>query len=158
MPSKQIGILKPLKNMVNVMTVKRQSKTKPKNLAEKRTKTLLIRVSPSEYEALQKRKIGRELSTWIRAVALEQGIPNKPKTVDKVFSYEIHKIGVNLNQLTKVVNALSDDRAKAHHLHYLSVIDKQLTALYRMAQMGKLDSKPDNKPDSQNTKGGDDDC
>lgn len=133
------------------MKAKPKPKTKPKSLTEKRTKTLLIRVSPSEYEALQKRKIGRELSTWMRAIALEQGIPNKPKTVDKAFSYEIHKIGVNLNQLARVVNSLSDDKAKAHHLHYLSVIDKQLTALYKLAQMGKLDKK-------DNTKEASDDC
>ena len=129
------------------MKAKPKPKTKPKSLTEKRTKTLLIRVSPSEYEALQKRKIGRELSTWMRAIALEQGIPNKPQAVDKFFSYEIHKIGVNLNQLVRVVHTLSDDKAKSHHLHYLSVIDKQITALYDLAIKGKLDSK-----------GGNDDC
>lgn len=126
---------------------KARPNTKPKSLAEKRTKSLLIRVSPSEYEALQKRKIGRELSTWIRAVALDEGIPKPPRAVDRAFTHALNKIGVNLNQLTRVVNTLSDNKAKAHHLHYLSVIDKQLTALLELAQQGKL-----------NSKGGNDDC
>jgi len=73
-------------------------------------KTLKIRVSESEYEAIQKRKPHESnLSNWLRELALDEPIQTKrirrpiPKADPELIRHWA-KFGSNLNQIARALN------------------------------------------------------
>ncbi|MCL1624294.1 MobC family plasmid mobilization relaxosome protein [Moraxella sp. Tifton1] len=72
----------------------------------KRTTSVKIRLTPSEYDELLVRKDKPKLATWIRETCLAATpiTPSKFAKIDPKLLYQINKIGNNLNQLAKQVN------------------------------------------------------
>ena len=82
-----------------------------KNNNEIRSKELKIRLRPDEMEALQKRKTKPKLAEWAREVLLQQAIQQPAREINPELLFELNKIGVNLNQITRKINiddAISD--------------------------------------------------
>ena len=82
-----------------------------KNNNEIRSKELKIRLRPDEMEALQMRKTKPKLAEWAREVLLQQAIQQPAREINPELLFELNKIGVNLNQLTRKINidnAISD--------------------------------------------------
>lgn len=78
---------------------------------EIRSKELKIRLRPDEMEALQMRKTKPKLAEWAREVLLQQAIQQPAREINPELLFELNKIGVNLNQLTRKINidnAISD--------------------------------------------------
>ena len=78
---------------------------------EIRSKELKIRLRPDEMEALQMRKTKPKLAEWAREVLLRQAIQQPAREINPELLFELNKIGVNLNQLTRKINidnAISD--------------------------------------------------
>ena len=73
--------------------------------AEKRTKQLIIRVSPTEFETLTRQKTHPNLARYIRERVLEDGKASDKKTVKFQFPPEVVRVlagmGNNLNQIAK---------------------------------------------------------
>jgi len=69
---------------------------------DKRSKTIAIRVTQDEYEKLQKIKTKARLAEWMRERCLLERYTVKKYDPDLV--YEINRIGVNINQITKVIH------------------------------------------------------
>ncbi|MDI2091883.1 plasmid mobilization protein [Commensalibacter oyaizuii] len=69
---------------------------------EKRSKTIAIRVTQDEYEKLQKIKTKARLAEWMRERCLLERYAVKKYDPDLV--YEVNKIGVNINQITKALH------------------------------------------------------
>lgn len=72
-------------------------------MTEKRESVIRFRVTESERQKIEDRAIGN-VSTWIRDLALDQPPRKPPKPVNPKLLFELNKIGVNLNQITKVIN------------------------------------------------------
>ncbi len=96
--------------------------------AEKRTKQLIVRVSQTEFESLNKKKTRPELARWMREIALGGFEQSKSRKPSNTFPPEIARIlagmGNNLNQTAKQLNSA----AKAGVLGNLEVV-KALTTL-----------------------------
>lgn len=69
-----------------------------------REKSIKIRLFNHEYEKLQELKQG-ELATWIRNTCLNA--ENKHPKADPAVLKELNRIGVNMNQIARVVNQSS---------------------------------------------------
>lgn len=84
-----------------------RSKPKPNPTAKGkiRERTIKIRLSHSEYDQLQNRKIGKELATWIRTVALGEKVRKPIPTADPKLLTQLARIGGNMNQIASVANA-----------------------------------------------------
>ncbi len=76
--------------------------------AEKRTKQLIIRVSPTEFETWTRQKTYRHLARYVRARAFEEDKASDKKTVKFQFPPEVVRVlagmGNNLNQIAKALN------------------------------------------------------
>ncbi len=76
--------------------------------AEKRTKQLIIRVSPTEFETLTRQKTHPNLARYIRERVLEDGKASDKETVKCHFPPEVARdlagMGNNLNQIAKALN------------------------------------------------------
>jgi len=70
---------------------------------KKRTKKIEIMTTDEEYEQLLQRKTKPRLAEWMRETCLDQKPKKKVLTVDPLLLYELNKIGVNLNQITKKI-------------------------------------------------------
>lgn len=78
------------------------------NPTERRTAQLGLRLSPAELAAIQERadKAGMNVTAFTRAAALSRKLPAAPaSTVDFETRAELRRIGVNLNQIAKAMNA-----------------------------------------------------
>lgn len=69
-----------------------------------REKSIKIRLFNHEYEKLQELKQG-ELATWVRNTCLNA--ENKQAKADPAILKELNRIGVNMNQIARVVNQSS---------------------------------------------------
>lgn len=82
--------------------------TGKKMTAEKRTKQLIIRVSPTEFETLTRQKTHPSLARYIREQVLESGKTSDKKTAKFQFPPEVVRVlagmGNNLNQIAKTLN------------------------------------------------------
>jgi hypothetical protein len=71
-----------------------------------------VRLTPSERQQLEMRCQGVAISTYIRSGLFDYPMP-RPRTivpiVNRQIYVELNRIGVNLNQQTKVINALRPD-------------------------------------------------
>ncbi|CAI3961114.1 unnamed protein product [Commensalibacter communis] len=70
---------------------------------KKRTKKIEIMTTDEEYELLLERKTKPRLAEWMRETCLDQKPTKRVSTVDPLLLYELNKIGVNLNQITKKI-------------------------------------------------------
>lgn len=68
-----------------------------------RTRRIEILASEEEYEALQQRKSKPRLAEWIRETALGVDVKQSVavRAIDPELLYQLRRIGVNLNQITK---------------------------------------------------------
>lgn len=69
---------------------------------EKRLKEIKIRVTEREYQSLLARKTKTRLAEWLRELALDQAPKTQSRTVNPAILYELNRIGVNLNQITRL--------------------------------------------------------
>lgn len=75
----------------------------------KRDVQILLWVTPEEKKMIRKRMIlskTSNMSVYLRKMAIDGMIVNTDTTYLKAMYQEIHKIGVNINQLTKVANTV----------------------------------------------------
>lgn len=72
-------------------------------MTEKRESVIRFRVTDSERKEIESRAVGN-VSTWLRDLALDQPPRKPPKAVNPKLLFELNKIGVNLNQITRVIN------------------------------------------------------
>ena len=103
-----------------------------------REKFIKIRVSPDEKSEIEKRAGGNDMSSFIRQVLLDQPIaPQEPKvkkvihTADPELIRAVNRIGNNINQIAKQVNATKElDNAVLVALLNLQIsLDKTLKAV-----------------------------
>lgn len=80
---------------------------------EIRSKELKIRLRVDEMESLQMRKTKPKLAEWAREVLLQQSIQQPAREINPELLFELNKIGVNLNQITRKINM--DDAISDHH-------------------------------------------
>lgn len=83
---------------------------------EKRTKRIKISLTNSEFEELNRKKNNQQLAVWIRETILNQQTENKNRRTftkyaiaDPKLLYELNKIGVNINQITKKLYSVDLD-------------------------------------------------
>jgi len=99
----------------------------------KRTASIKIRVTDSEKEALRKKSEYKNLAAWMRdfclgAVDAKRRQANRPAPpVDPALIREVAKIGNNVNQLARAVNA--GTLGEAHAVELLSQLAIIETAL-----------------------------
>lgn len=75
---------------------------------KRRTEQLNLRLSPVELAALQSKAdaAGTNLTAFTRAAALSRKLPSAPvSSVDFETRQELRRIGINLNQIAKAMNA-----------------------------------------------------
>lgn len=72
----------------------------------KRTKALLVRVSPGEHRVLLERakECGKGASTYMREVALGSVPRARPRRIELQAIHQLARIGNNLNQLARAAN------------------------------------------------------
>lgn len=99
----------------------------------KRTKEIKIRLTPAEHDQLQEMKQGAELATWLRRLALNQPVKDKPKiktvvhTADPELLRQIARIGANMNQIAYHANR--GDISSARILLELATIREHLSRI-----------------------------
>lgn len=105
--------------------------TNPTAKRKIRERTIKIRLSQSEYDQLQERKIGKELASWIRTVALGEKVRKPVPTADPELLRQLAKMGGNLNQIAFLANAQArrGDFDALAVLLQLSTIKEQLQAI-----------------------------
>lgn len=105
---------------------------------ELRTKSIKVRLTPSELEQLKQRQVGDNLAQWVRDVCLANPIqgPKKLKRQSKVVRVadpdllrELAKIGGNLNQIARHANTYDDRIEKLKAFRALASIESQLDEL-----------------------------
>lgn len=69
-----------------------------------RNKKITVRYSDDELEEAKKRAIGN-MAGWLRDLSLGQPVKKKPKPVNPNLLYELNRIGVNLNQISRYLNS-----------------------------------------------------
>ena len=75
----------------------------------KRDVQILLWVTPEEKKMIRKRMIlskTSNMSVYLRKMAIDGMIVNTDTTYLKAMYQEMHKIGVNINQLAKVTNTV----------------------------------------------------
>jgi len=72
-------------------------------MMKKRTKKIEIMTTEEEYQLLLQRKTKPRLAEWMREACLNKESAKQVSTVDPLLLYELNKIGVNLNQITKKI-------------------------------------------------------
>lgn len=75
----------------------------------KRNVQILLWVTPEEKKMIRKRMIlskTSNMSVYLRKMAIDGMIVNTDTTYLKAMYQEMHKIGVNINQLAKVANTV----------------------------------------------------
>ena len=78
----------------------------------KRDVQILLWVTPEEKKMIRKRMIlskTSNMSVYLRKMAIDGMIVNTDTTYLKAMYQEMHKIGVNINQLAKVANTVGTD-------------------------------------------------
>lgn len=68
-----------------------------------RNKEIKVRLTEEEYKLLLERKTKPRLAEWVRETCLNKEPAKQVSTVDPLLLYELNKIGVNLNQITKKI-------------------------------------------------------
>lgn len=77
----------------------------------KRDVQILLWVTPEEKKMIRKRMIlskTSNMSVYLRKMAIDGMIVNTDTTYLKAMYQEMHKIGVNINQLAKVANTVGN--------------------------------------------------
>ena len=77
----------------------------------KRDVQILLWVTPEEKKMIRKRMIlskTSNMSVYLRKMAIDGMIVNTDTTYLKAMYQEMHKIGVNINQIAKKVNTTGD--------------------------------------------------
>lgn len=101
-----------------------------------RTKAIRVRVTPEEFDALQRRKDRARLASWIRDYCL--GAAEAPTTrettaADPALLRQLAGIGNNLNQIARQLNRYGPgDRVEL--LTELAAIERQLAAIREEAE------------------------
>lgn len=83
---------------------------RPNKQTNKRTKRLTMRYTDTEYAAISSRaeRAGMTLSEYVRDMALSGKVEVHENRHDFQTMDQLRRIGINLNQLTKVANATGD--------------------------------------------------
>lgn len=99
---------------------------------QKRTKKLEIRMSESEAEQLKERFGEKQISTVVRDFLLTADLPRRSRKADPATLRELARIGNNLNQIARSLNA-SKGKAleKIEVLRSLAELRESLEAIPR---------------------------
>lgn len=97
----------------------------------KRNKSVLLRFSADEYEALKERAGNNIFAKWCRAELLKAPLPYKPiaklNVVDPALLVALHRIGVNINQIAKSLNnrqLLDSSISRFEFLDFLTILER----------------------------------
>lgn len=101
----------------------------------KKTSDLHIRLTPAEYELLQKKskEQGLTMSAYIRLIIIGKTKENNEK-IDKLI-YEVNKAGVNINQIAQKLNAKG-----IYHGDELKAVQRQLELVMEKALLDDVSS------------------
>lgn len=87
----------------------------------KRTKQIIIRVSPDEFIQLKKLCSRPRLATWIRETCLTQRKQLRPvKIIDKNLLVWLSRMNSNLNQIAKYINVQNKAENQINMIKILS--------------------------------------
>lgn len=97
---------------------------------EIRKQLIRVRVNDSELKAIKEKSAGN-VSGWLRELAIgaEAKPTRKAKPVNKELLFELNRIGVNLNQIARVINRNADSNEVFESLLALNSIDESLKIL-----------------------------
>lgn len=101
----------------------------------KRDVQILLWVTPEEKKMIRKRMIlskTSNMSVYLRKMAIDGMIVNTDTTYLKAMYQEMHKIGVNINQLAKVANTV--DTATPQDIEELKEMVKKIWLTLRSFQ------------------------
>lgn len=101
----------------------------------KRDVQILLWVTPEEKKMIRKRMIlskTSNMSVYLRKMAIDGMIVNTDTTYLKAMYQEMHKIGVNINQLAKVANTVGT--ATAQDIEELKEMVKKIWLTLRSFQ------------------------
>lgn len=107
-------------------------------MARSRNKQILFFVNEQEYKDIQARvKLsGLDRSQYMRLMALKGIIYNEDLESTRQLSYEINKIGTNINQITKQVNETG-----AIYYRDIKYIERKMEEIYeKLSELMKSDS------------------
>ncbi len=93
-------------------------------MTEKRDKSVLIRFTNSEHEKLKSLSVGQTISAFIRGACLNQKPPKPVKKVDPDLLFELNKIGVNMNQIARQLNARSRVLSVSEKIYMLEQLEQ----------------------------------
>ena len=98
----------------------------------KRTKGILLRLTPVEIEALRERArlCGYPTETYLRELAFGHKPKAKPRDLESRAIHQLARIGNNLNQLTRAANA---QRHAELSRRLKQVLDEVVLAIRRLA-------------------------
>ena len=76
-------------------------------MSERRTRSIKIRLTEQEHQALKVRQVGGRLATWMRAACLGHAKRSaaRPGAVPPALLRQLSGLGNNLNQVARRVNA-----------------------------------------------------
>jgi hypothetical protein len=104
-------------------------------MAGDRTEKITVRLTAAERQQLEMRCQGLAISTYIRSGLFDYPMP-RPRTIVPIVNrrlyVELNRIGVNLNQQTKVMNALRSDEitgAVQDYCQTLEALQQQMNQL-----------------------------
>ena len=102
----------------------------------KRNVQILLWVTPEEKKMIRKRMIlskTSNMSVYLRKMAIDGMIVNVDTTYLKKTYQEMHKIGVNINQIAKKVNTTGD--LYPEEMQELKEMVKELWRILRSSQL-----------------------
>ncbi len=111
-------------------------------LSGDRTEKVTVRLTVAERQELEKRCGSIQLSTYIRAGLFDYPVPRPRRPVPEVnrrLYVELNRIGVNLNQQTKCMNALPPEKLNGtieDYLGTLSELKQQIQQIKACLLMG----------------------
>ena len=88
----------------------------------KRNIQILFCVSPEEKKLIRRKMIEsktKNMGAYLRKMAIDGYIVNTDTTPLKKQYEEMHKIGVNINQIAKKVNSSGDIKQRYHSYRYI---------------------------------------
>lgn len=98
-------------------------------------KQIKINLLPEDYEGIKRKAYDNDMTiaALVRLATNSAKLPEKKHVTGeyKELIFQINKIGVNINQMTKVLN--NTRKADAEMLRYLNVVQEKLVQLIVMA-------------------------
>lgn len=119
----------------------------------KRTRKFQLRISEDEYGAIAQKanEVGVSVSEFFRRAATARKLPRRVTPISAMTYWELGKIGTNINQLTKSVNAaLKMGQSPPVDPGYLAQLEELLHAIrLELAEVELLAEVEDSEEDDR---------